>query len=167
MNYIFETTGSKDYESMQIIDCATIHLVDNEFNPLFKYNINEIYVPKGLTPVCQPLDMNINKLIKGEMKRQYLGWRTSLLDNINTKVTRQNEIDWLCNWRKNEKVVPCQLIKNIFKQAGITVFLLGEENKEIKIFDRLKEVMPNNFLNEEKYEDNIMELNRNNIIGEL
>ena len=41
--------------------------------------------------------MNINKLIKGEMKRQYLGWRTSLLDNINTKVTRQNEIDWLCN----------------------------------------------------------------------
>ena len=167
LEYIFDTTGSKDYESMLILDCATIHLVDDEFNPFFKYNINEICVSKGLTSVCQPLDMTINKLIKDEMKRQYLGWRTSLLDNINTKVKRQNVIDWLCNCWKSEKVVFCELIKNTFKQVGVTVFLTGEENKEIKIFEKLKEVMPNNFLNEEKYEDNIIELNRNNIIDEL
>ena len=152
---------------MLILDCATIHLAEEDFNQFFKYNINEIYVPKGLTPVCQPLDMTINKLIKDEMKRQYLGWKTLLLDNINTKVTRQNVIERLCNCWKSEKVVPCELIKNTFKQAGNTVSLTGEKNKEIKIFDRLKEVMPNNFLKGEKNEDNIIELNRNNIIDEL
>ena len=92
---------------------------------------------------------------------------SSLLDNNNTKVARQNVIDWFCNGWKNENVVPCQLIKNTFKQEGITVSLTGEENNEIKIFDRLKEVIPNNFLNEEKYKDNIIELNKNNILDEL
>ena len=53
---------------MLILDCATMHLVDEYFNTFFKYNINEFYVPKGLTPVSQPLDMTINKLIKDEMK---------------------------------------------------------------------------------------------------
>ena len=152
---------------MLILDCATMHLVDEYFNPFFKYNINEFYVPKGLTPVSQPLDMTINKLIKDEMKRQYLGWKTLLLDNNNIKVTRQNVIDLVCNYWKSEKVVPFELIKNTFKQAGITVSLTGEKNKEIKIFDRLKEVMPNNFLKGEKNEDNIIELNKNNIIDEL
>ena len=54
LDYIFDTRGSKDYELMVILDCATIHLADEDFNLFFKYNINEIYVPKGLTPVCQP-----------------------------------------------------------------------------------------------------------------
>ena len=45
------------------------------------------------------------------------------------------------------KIVFCESIKNSFKQAGVTVSLTGKENKE---FERLKEVMPNNFLNEEK-----------------
>ena len=85
------------------LDCATMHLADEDFNQFFKYNINEIYVPKGLIPVCQPLDMTINKLIKDEMKRQYLGWKTLLLDNINTKETRQNAIERLCNCWKLKK----------------------------------------------------------------
>ena len=42
LNCIFDTTGFKDNESMLILDCATMHLVDDEFNPFFKYNINEI-----------------------------------------------------------------------------------------------------------------------------
>ena len=123
LDYIYDVTRSKEFESMLILVCATIHLVNDEFNPFFKYNINSIYVPKGLTPVCQPLDMTINKLIKDKMKRQYLQWRSSLLDNNNTKVTRQNVIDCFCNGWKNENVVPCQLIKNTFKQAGIIVSL--------------------------------------------
>ena len=92
---------------------------------------------------------------------------TNLIINSNTKVTRQNVIDWCCNGWKSETVVPSELIKNTFKQAGIIVPLKGEENNEVKIFDRLREVMPNNVLNEEKYEDDIIELNKNNIIDEL
>ena len=71
-DYIYDVTGSKEIESMVILDCTTMHLVNDEFNPFFKYNINEIYEPKGLTLVYQPLDMTINKLIKDEMKHQYL-----------------------------------------------------------------------------------------------
>ena len=32
LDYIFDTTGSKDYELMLIIDCATMHFVDEDFN---------------------------------------------------------------------------------------------------------------------------------------
>ena len=119
LDYIYDVTGSKEFKSMLILDSATMRLVNDEFNPFFKYNINQIYAPKGLTPVCQPLDMTINKLIKDEMKRQYLLWRSSQLDNNNTKVTRKNVIDWFCNGWKSENVVPCQLIKNILSKQRL------------------------------------------------
>ena len=45
LGYIYDLKGSKEFESMLIIDSATMHLVNDEFNPFFKYNINEIYVP--------------------------------------------------------------------------------------------------------------------------
>ena len=54
LDYIVEVKGSNGNEPKLILDWATTHLISKEFNPFTKYNINEIYVPEGLTPIFQP-----------------------------------------------------------------------------------------------------------------
>lgn len=73
-----------------------MHLISDEFNPCTKNNIYEVFIPKGLTPACQPLDININKVFKDEIKKLYLSWRANLINN-ETKVIRQNVIEWCCS----------------------------------------------------------------------
>ena len=64
-------------------------------------------------------------------------------------------------------VITSELIKEIFLQAGITISLDGEENSKVKIFDRLKELMPANIIENENYDDALIDINKNNIIDEL
>ena len=69
-----------------------MHLISEDFNPYTKNNINEVFISRGLTPVCQPLDININKIFKDEMKKLYLNWRANLINN-QTRVSRQNVVE--------------------------------------------------------------------------
>ena len=70
-----------------------MYLISEDFNPYTKNNIYEVFIPRGLTPVCQPLDININKIFKDEMKKLYLNWIANLINN-QTRVTRQNVVEW-------------------------------------------------------------------------
>ena len=97
------------------------------------------------------------------MKRHYLVWRSNLI-NCNVKLTRQNVIEGACNCWKNDTIISHELIKVTFKNAGITIDLNCEEYNKVKIFDRMNKIMPNNILDNEKYKDSIIELNKNNIL---
>ena len=129
-----------------------MHLIADDFNPYTKNNIYEVFIPRGLTPFCQLLDININKVFKDEMKKLYLSWRSNLI-NTNIRVSRQNVVEWCCSCWDNPFVITTELIKETFLQAGITISLDGEENSKVKIFDRLKELMPANIIENEKYDD--------------
>ena len=69
-----------------------MYLIAEDFNPYTKNNIYEVFIPRGLTPVCQHLDININKIFKDEMKKLYLNWRANLINN-QTRVSRQNVVE--------------------------------------------------------------------------
>ena len=61
--------------------------LDYIFNPHIINDINPVYIPMGLIPLYQPLDISINKIFKDEMKKQYLVW-SSYLIKCDVKVTR-------------------------------------------------------------------------------
>ena len=150
LDYLFEVTGNKDFASILILDSATMHLIAEEFNPYTKNNIYEVFIPRGLTPVCQPLDININKIFKDEMKKLYLNWRANLINN-QTRVSRQNVVEWCCTCWENPSVISSKIIIETFLEAGITISLSGEEDYKVKIFDRIKEIMPDNIIENEKW----------------
>ena len=91
LDIIFDKTGSIDFASILILDSATMHLIADDFNPYTKNNIYEVFIPKGLTHVCQPLDIFINKIFKDKMKKLYLSWRANLIES-QTRVKRKNVV---------------------------------------------------------------------------
>ena len=99
------------------------------------------------------------------MKKLYLSWRANLIES-QTRVTRKNVVEWCCGCWDNPSVILSEIIRETFLQAGITISLNNEENNKIKKFDRIKEIMPNNILENEKYEDTLIDLNKNNIIDD-
>ena len=165
LDYLFEVTGNKDFVSILIRLCY------NAFNcrrlyPYTKSNIYEVFIPRGLTPVCQPLDININKIFKDEMKKLYLNRRANLINN-QTRVSRQNVVEWCGTCREHPSVISSKIIKETFLEAGITISLKGEEDYKVKIFDRIKAIMPDNIIENEKNNDKLIDINKNNIIDEL
>ena len=158
IDYLFEVTGNKDFAFILILESATMHLISEDFNQYTKNNIYEVFITRGLTPVCQPLDININKIFKDEIAN---------LINNKTRVSRQNVVEWCCTCWENPSVISSKIIKETFLEAGITISLSGEEDYKVKIFDRIKEIMPDNIIENEKYEDALVDINKNNIIDEL
>ena len=158
IDYLFEVTGNKDFAFILILESATMHLISEDFNQYTKNNIYEVFITRGLTPVCQPLDININKIFKDEIAN---------LINNKTRVSRQNVVEWCCTCWENPSVISSKIIKETFLEAGITISLRGEEDYKVKIFDRIKEIMPDNIIENEKYEDALVDINKNNIIDEL
>lgn len=46
LDYIFETTGSKEIESILILDCATMNITKEDFYPYTKHDINPVFIPR-------------------------------------------------------------------------------------------------------------------------
>ena len=82
-------------------------------------------------------------------------------------MSRQNVVEWCCNCLENPSVISSKIIKEIFLEAGITISLSGEEDYKVKIFDRIKQIMPDNIIENEKYDDALININKNNIVDEL
>jgi len=45
-----------------IFDMASSHISNYSLEILNKYDINYITIPAGMTPICQPLDIEVNKI---------------------------------------------------------------------------------------------------------
>ena len=100
------------------------------------------------------------------MKKLYLNWSANLINN-QTRVARQNVVEWCCTCREHPSVISSKIIKETFLEAGITISLSGEEDYKVKIFDRIKEIMSDNIIENEIYDDVLIDINKNNIIDEL
>ena len=68
---------------------------------------------------------------------------------------------------ENPSVISSKIIKETFLEAGITISLSWEEDYKVKIFDKIKEIMSDNIIENEKYDDVLIDINKNNIIDEL
>ena len=93
--YIYEITGSYDYESLLLIDYASSHLgkvCDALFN---NSGIIASYIPKGLTAFCQSLDVSINGHFKKAIKNEYIIWNSENINTFNLKVSKKDVVYWI------------------------------------------------------------------------
>ena len=100
------------------------------------------------------------------MKKLYLICSANLINN-QTRVARQNVVEWCCTCREHPSVISSKIIKETFLEAGITISLKGEEDYKVKKFDKIKAIMPDNIIENEKYDDELIDINKNNIIDEF
>lgn len=131
-----------------IIDSATYHKSNESIDILNKYNINYIFIPPGMTPELQPLDISVNKIFKDNIKLRFEEQRICY-DKLNPKVklttARLNLIDYIYNIWKNDNIISRDIIINGFKHACLinNYYLSNEE-------ERINDLNTYNLINEDK-----------------
>ena len=67
--------------------------------------INVIFVPRGLTPILQPLDLSINKPLKDWVKRKYEEYIQNIKFKKPPKIKREILLNWILNvWDDKNKI---------------------------------------------------------------
>ena len=124
-----------------------------EISSIFeKYELKFVLTSPGLTNVLQPLDTHVNKPFKANLRTEYHKW---LLKNKEETITDFDILDFIFNtWYKVEQINKKNIIKNSFRDTGITLNTDGSEDANC-----LK--MPKEFIEEMKLEDNIKDNNIN------
>ena len=124
-----------------------------EISSIFeKYELKFVLISPGLTNVLQPLDTHVNKPFKANLRTEYHKW---LLKNKEETITDFDILDFIFNtWYKVEQINKKNIIKNSFRDTGITLNTDGSEDANC-----LK--MPKEFIEEMKLEDNIKDNNIN------
>ena len=155
-----------------IFDMASSHISNYSLEILKKYDINYIIIPSGMTPICQPLDISVNKIFKDNIKLLFEKERL-YYDNIIPKLklnqARINLLNYINEVWNNEPFINKNIIINGFKKAGIigNMYLSNDEekirdgyiydlglNKNFEIFDDIaEEINSDSSLNELKVEE--------------
>ena len=92
------------------------------------HNANFILIPPGLTSILQPLDTHVNKISKNNVRNEYHRW---LLNNKSDNITDSIVLDFIYNaWYNINKIKQKELIKQSFRDNGITLATDGSEDKE-------------------------------------
>ena len=60
----------KEYgdKCLLLLDKASGHILKDSLSFLEEKNINYVLIPAGMTPICQPLDIAVNKVFKDNVK---------------------------------------------------------------------------------------------------
>jgi len=57
-----------------VLDEASCHTTDKVKKAMIEANILPLIIPSGATSLLQPLDVELNKIIKNEIRKSYLSW---------------------------------------------------------------------------------------------
>ena len=127
-----------------------------------KKKVNFVLIPAGMTPICQPLDISINKIFKDnikflfEQKRIYF---EDLNQKIKLKQARLNLLDFINTVWYNNSIITKNIIINGFNKAGIiNKYYTSEEE------DKISDLFIQDLIDEKSYEiidDLSIELNVN------
>ena len=75
-----------------------------------------------MTPICQPLDIAVNKVFKDNVKllfeKEWL-YLDGLNNQIKLKLARLNLVDYIFTVWYNDLIISKEIIVNGFKKAGI------------------------------------------------
>ena len=75
--------------TLLIFDSTPIHFSLEVLKYLYNKEINYVLIPRGLTPILQPLDVSINKSFKEAMKHKYESSVISFSNKNNIKIKRE------------------------------------------------------------------------------
>ncbi len=75
----------KGKRCLLIMDKAASHISKDSIAFLDANKVNYVLIPLGMTPVCQPLDISVNKVFQDNVKFLFEKERL-YYDNINPKI---------------------------------------------------------------------------------
>lgn len=87
LQQIYKVTNGQ--KSILLLDQFTVHTSEFIINIAKEYNIELIYVPKGMTAIFQPLDVSINGILKQKAKKL---WRNDRINNSEGSNTVKNGV---------------------------------------------------------------------------
>ena len=128
---------TKKRPSLLILDCFSAHLTEEVQDLFAQYNTTVIVIPGGCTSVLQPLDVSINKPVKGILR--YL-WEQYMLEQSDTDSgkqgkfsppTKQHIVDWVVEANQKLNSNPT-VVKKAFLVTGLSNSLGGHEDHLIR-----------------------------------
>ncbi|CAG8555441.1 5815_t:CDS:2, partial [Scutellospora calospora] len=135
-------SGERNHEhktsAMMVYDSFSGHLEDSVKKKFRENGYNLAVIPGGLTSICQPLDIAINKPFKDHLRKEWYIWMSKGGAGKTTKGNlRHARISDVCRWIKNSwKNISTEIIIRSFEYCG----LLGnsdhnKENEELEVID--------------------------------
>src|SRR5436305_14092429 len=116
--------------AMMVYDSFHGHLKESVKIKFKQHNFHLAVIPAGLTSVCQPLDVLINKSFKDNLRKEWYKWMSKggagLTAGGNLKRARISDV---CGWVKHSwNAISDQIIFNSFKKCAISNMLNGSED---------------------------------------
>ncbi len=122
--------------TMLVYDSFRGHLEESVKKKFHDSNIDLAVIPGGLTSICQPLDVAINKPFKDNLRKEWHLWMANggagktAAGNL-----RRAKYSDVCNWVKRSwENISSEIIINSFVNCGITE-LLDSDSEELEISD--------------------------------
>ena len=154
-NAVFDRKWLKDYLNKNhrggclIRDQATVHCNVASRFILEKLDIEQVFIPKGLTGMYQPLDVGVNFPFKCYLKKSYHQWRDERTKTTKKgylkKPDRQDFINFVSDaWEK----ISVLTVQNAFAGAKITPgpqYMLASQDKDSSESDVEKENLDSSF----------------------
>ena len=137
--------------SMLVYDSFKGHLEGSVKAKFRDSNIDLAVISDGLTSICQPLDVAINKSFKDNLRKEWHLWMANggAGETVSGNLRRAKYSD-VCNWVKRSwDNISSETIINSFVTCGITD-LLDSDNKELEISD-----INDNTSSDEDYDDDV------------
>jgi len=103
-----------------IFDEAACHLTQKVQENLIAAEILPVVIPGGATSLLQPLDVEINKTLKGEIRKSYTAWLEKQVQTIQGPMEPPELLD-LIDWaRKTLDVLTKNQVSKAFLSTGIS-----------------------------------------------
>lgn len=112
--------GSLKKNSLLVMDTFSAHTTDSVKERLHDNRTALAIIPGGLTSICQPIDVSINKPFKAGMRKRWAAW---MIDGNHTytKGGRQRKagLELVCQWVREawEEIDQVLIIKSFLKCA--------------------------------------------------
>lgn len=123
VEYLDNTLSSEDQDpKMMVYDSFKGHLEESVKEKFREYGFNLAVIPGGLTSICQPLDVAINKPFKDNIRKEWHLWMANggagetAAGNL-----RRAKISDVCSWVKRAwEGISEEIIIKSFKTCGIS-----------------------------------------------
>jgi hypothetical protein len=87
-----------------VLDSYRVHLMGSVVNRIQQMGIEVLHIPGGCTYLCQPVDIGINKPLKGAMQARWEAWMTDgdgIVDGVAREPSRKQITEWLVDAYEN------------------------------------------------------------------
>ena len=122
IDYLVEEVDKPELPKMMVYDSFRGHLVESVKKKFCENGFDLAVIPGGLTSICQPLDVAINKLFKDNLRKEWHLWMANgSAGETAAGNLRRARLSEVCGWVKRSwDNISDEVIIKSFKKCGIS-----------------------------------------------